>query len=346
MQVMHQLVDGFVRDGSHAGFGFRFGAMGASVNGSVAFKPGTQGARLFTRGGDSGSLLSKLPGGPFLAAFAMDQTAPFAKATMEWFQKSGMADMNPAMGAMGMRDLQNNMTGVAGAIYPNSAGIMGGLLANMIMYSASDDPGKLMAMTRDKMSAMNVNEPALGMSITASYTPGETNIAGKKADGYAINFAMAGMDAAGAMFNPMSMIFGSPNGPSGYLIEANGGVYQSFSRNSTMLAPAVEGRSPLTDDRAVAEVAGRLPKNRYAEAYIGVRPIMEQVMPFLGMLGVPPMDLPAQMPPVGLGVASRDGGAVFGAFVPSQTIKSAIQIGMSAQNAVGGFGGNDNGPGF
>ena len=47
MEMMSKIVDGFVRDGSNAGFGVRFGAMGVVTTGSLSFKPGTEGAKLF-----------------------------------------------------------------------------------------------------------------------------------------------------------------------------------------------------------------------------------------------------------------------------------------------------------
>lgn len=353
MAMAKQIVESFARDGSSAGFGFRFGAMGVTATGSIAFKPGTEGAKLFTRGGDSGALLSKLPQGPFLFAFAMDHSAPMAQATMAWLEQSGLMNMQQGMGvgAFNMNDLHADMTGAAGAVYPNSAGFMGGIFANMITYSSSKNPGKLRAAMQEKLSAVHVDNKQLGMSITSSYTPNESQVAGKSADGYAINMNMDAMP--GNMgFSPMQVIFGSPNGPTGYIVEANGGVYQSYSRGSTMLTPAVEGRSSLGDDKAISQVAQNLPKGRYAEFYLGVRPILDQVVPFLGMFGMGQMDLPEQMPPVGFGVASRDGGAMFGTFVPAQTIKSAMQIAQSMQGAMGGGAGGwddddeDKGPGF
>ncbi len=353
MEMAKELMESFVRDGSSLGFGVSFGAMGVSGNSAIAFKPGTEGHKMFRKGGDSGSLMSKLPNGPFLFAFAMDNSAPMAKSTMAWLEQSGMMEMNEAMG-MGMfdmSDMDEYMSGAAGAAYPSSAGIMGGLLANMITFSASDNPGKLKSVLKGKYEGMSMDNDQLGMSITSSYTPNETQINGKSADGWAINMNFGGMNG-GMGFNPMQMIFGSPNGPNGYIVEANGGLYQSFSRASTMLAPAINGSSSITDDRAMTAVGKNLPEGRYAEFYLGVRPILEQVVPFMGMMGVPPIDLPQQMPPVGFGLAARDGGAVGGMFVPAQTIKSAVEIAMTVQGmGMGGGGGGDwgeedDGPGF
>jgi len=349
MEMMQKIMDGFVRDGSSAGFGVRFGAMGVVGTGSLAFKPGTEGAGLFERGGDSGSLMRNLPAGPFLFAFAMDNTAPIAKASMAWVQNSGFMEMNQAMGmgAFNMTDLYEKMSGAAGAVYPNSAGFMGGIFANMITYSASDNPGELKAAMKDKYAGIQMENEQLGMSITSTYTPNETQVAGKSADAYAVNMSFGGMDPAAMMMNPMQMIFGSPSGPSGYIVEANGGVYQSYSRNSTMLTPAVEGRSSLGDDQAIGRVTENLPDGRYAEFYFGVRPILDQVVPFLGMMGMPLPDLPDQIPPIGFGIASRNEGAVAGVFIPAQTIKSALQIAHSFEGMQGAAGGDDDeGPGF
>ncbi len=343
MEMVKGMVDAFVRDGSSAAFGVRFGAMGVSGTTSIAFKPGTEGAKLFQAGGDSSSLMDNLPAGPFLFAFAVDNSAPIAQAAMEWVKESGMMESNQAigmgMGALDFTEMHKHMTGMASAAYPNSAGFMGGLFANMITFASSDNPNKLLSVYKDKYTGMNVDNTQLGMSITSTYAPNETQIAGKSADGYSVKMSMGGMGGQGMMFNPMQMIFGSPDGPAGYFVKANGGVYQSFSRNSTMLAPAVSGQSSLGDDRAIATVASNLPENRYAEFYLGLRPILDQVVPFMGMMGMPPIDLPSQMPPIGFGVAARDGGAVVGTFVPAQTIKSAINIAQTAQGAFGGGGG-------
>jgi len=353
MKMATDLMEGFIRDGSSLGFGINFSAMGVSTSGSMAFKPGTEGHKMFRAGGNSGSIMSSLPNGPFLFAFAMDSSAPMCEATMAWFEQSGLMDMNEAagFGAFSMNDLHEHMTGMAGAVYPNSAGVMGGLFANMVTFTKSKNPGKLKAALQDKYKAMSMDSQELGMSISTSYNPNESQVGGKSADGYAINFNFGGANG-GMPFSPMQMIFGSPTGPAGYIVEANGGLYQSYSRASTMLAPAISGKSAITDDRAMTAVGKNLPEGRYAEFYLGVRPILEQVVPFMGMMGIPPIDLPQQMPPVGFGIAARDGGAVGGMFVPAQTIKSAIQIAMSMEGMMDGGGGgdwgeeDDDGPGF
>jgi len=348
MEMMTKVMDGFVRDGSSAGYGIRFGAMGVSGNGSISFRPGTESAKFFTSGGDSSSLMDKLPAGPFLFAGAVDNTAPIALATMEWFKDSGMMEMNEAMGmgAFNMSDLYEFMNGFAGVVYPNPAGLMGGVFANSIVFSASDNPAKLRSVMKDKYARMSMDNKDLGMSITSTYTPDETKIAGKSADGYSININMGGMDPGAMMFNPMQMIFGSPTGPSGYIVEANGGVYQSYSRNAPMLEAAVEGKTSFTSDKALSRVASQLPEGRYAEFYVGIRPILDQVVPFLGMFGIPALDLPDQMPPIGFGVASRDGGAVCGTFVPAQTIKGLVQIAETFENMAGPGDPGNGGPGF
>ena len=350
MEMMTRVMEGFVRDGSSAGYGVRFGALGVSGTGSLSFRPESESAKLFTSGGDSSSLMGKLPAGPFLFAGAMDNTAPFALATMEWFKNSGMMEMNEAMGmgAFNMHDLYEFMNGFAGVVYPNPGGLMSGVLANAIVFSASDNPAKLRSVMKDKYGKMNMDNQDLGMSITSTYTSDETTIAGKSADSYSININMSGMDPAAMMMNPMQMIFGSPAGPAGYIVEANGGIYQSYSRNAPMLATAVEGKTSFTSDKALMRVANQLPEGRYAEFYIGIRPILDQVLPFLAMFGMPALDLPDQMPPIGFGVASRDGGAVCGMFVPAQTIKGFVQIAETLENMGAGPGGDpgNDGPGF
>jgi len=350
MEQMHEMLGTLVEEGASMGYGVSFGALGVRGTGWLTFNPGTESAALFQGGGDSSNLLARLPDSPFLFAYAMDNTAPIARKMAECFTAMGAGGMNAGMDMFDMSDLNEHATGVAGAAYPSSAGFMGGLFSNMITFTASKNPGKLRGAMREKYSAEPVKNEQLGMSITTKHTPNETQVAGKSADAWAIEMQMPGMNGGGGgmMFNPMQMVFGSPTGPAGHIVEADGGVYQSYSRSSTMLAPAVEGGSSITGDIAVSAVAGQLPKGRFMEMYIGVRPIMDQVVPFLGMMGIPPIDLPRQMPPIGMGFASRDGGLVMGTYVPAQTIKSAIGIAQNMESRMGGMNrqGGDNGPAF
>jgi len=138
----------------------------------------------------------------------------------------------------------------------------------------------------------------------------------------------------------MQMIFGTAGGPSGYIAKVDGGVLQTYSKNSLLMSAAMKsakGGENLTSDKLMSQVAERLPKDRMFELFIGVRSILDAALPLAAMGGVNlDLDLPASMPPIGVGVAGAESGAQMSVYLPAPVIKVVMSVAAKAQGQMGG----------
>jgi hypothetical protein len=339
-QQAKEAIDAFVRDATSAAVGMTFGAKGAGLSASMNFKAGSECAASCKPGGDATALLNRLPAQPFLFAFAVDMTAPLMRDWMKGMAAQGDAALaKQPMGLPGFNAAQfmELTDGQAAAVYPSPGGLMGGLFVNTLMFTASRNPQQLAAETKKAYEAIQ-GQAGEGMGISATYTPGETQVSGVSVDGYSMIIDVGG----GGFGNPMAMLFGPAGGPNGYIAAVKNGLFQTFSRDTALLTKALAGGAGVGSDESVAQVAAQLPKGRCAEFYLGVKPVLDQALVFAAMfLGPMQIDLPESLPPVGAGVASRQDGAIGSCFVPAPVIKVAVEIAGQVQAQMGGEGDHD-----
>lgn len=319
------LAQGFVEDGGYGVMGLRAGAMGIGVQYAMDFEPGAETAAMFAQPGDSSSMLAKLPNNPFIFASAMDYENSAAQRLTELFKElTALGGMNQP-GMQGLAGLVEGAEGNATALYPSPGGMMGGLFTGMVTYTRVDDTAGYVG----QMEKMAGAEGPLAVSLTRN----ESDLDGKPVHGWSMSFGMDPNNPASMQMMQVSqMLFGGPR-LSGYIIESDGGVYQTMSKNLALVQGAAGGEDgSLAQSQAIEQLRDVLPGPAAAEMYIGLRSIYDMLSPMAAMMGVQiQTEVPADLPPVGMTIATGDGGFSGGMFVPAPVLRVGVSLGMEMQ---------------
>jgi len=341
------LSDSVVRDGRALVGGVKAGTTGVNFDFAVNFTEGTSMAKMFAGGSKAGSLLSKLPSASYLFAGAFDFSKPELKTFFKELIAKG-ADMGKALGMAGGAKRIDTTDGAAVLVGVPAGGIFGGLTTSTISYTASKDVAGLMAAQKADLIALNgTTEEAVTMEST--YKDASTKVDDVDVDEYSVKLKLDPDSEAGEMGpQAINAIFGPTGGPAGYIAKADGGVYQTFGKNSDLLSKAMKtgkGGDNLSSDKMMSQVGESMPSARIAEAYIGMKGLLDLIVPAAAMftgVQIPAEDIPESLPPIGAAISGNDGAAHFAIFVPSPVIKTAVKLVMTVQQQMGdGFGGGE-----
>ncbi len=328
-----EFIESMLTDSQSFVFGLNAGASGVAIDTAMDFVPDSDFSGMFSASGNSAKLMKSLPNQPFLFAFGADYSAPVARKIVD-----ALSQMKQGM-VPGAEAMMEQTTGQAMAVFASPGGIMGGLLANTVNYSATEDPKGMIAEMRKAIAGMEEDMPG----FTMTYQENATEVDGVSADSWAMKMDMG---AGGGVMQQMSMMLFGPGGLGGYYAPGKHGVYQTLSKNSQLLSAAMKseaGGDSIMTDRGLSMVAKRLPEHRTLEAYVGVHSILQQGLQMAAMFGMPfQVDLPAGLPPVGIGVTTDRSAARATTFVPAPVIKSVAQLAMQAEQMFGGMGGQNN----
>jgi len=132
----------------------------------------------------------------------------------------------------------------------------------------------------------------------------------------------------------VQMMFFGPTGMNGYIAPAKDGVVVTYAKNSDLMTRALDAAKNghgLSEDAGVKTVAANLPADRTLEVYIGIRSILETAQGFMGMMGGggANFNVPADLPPVGIGGTTDSGGMRASVYVPTQVITTIKAFGDS-----------------
>lgn len=330
--MMKMVVGNFRRDGRAMVAGFDSTAAGVGFDLAVTFREGSESGKMFGASGGASQLMSRLPGQPFMVAGAIDishaAVQTYFKSIAE-VAKATPAGMGGMLGPAGIASMMDKAKGQAFAVYPNPAGFMGGVLANAVSFISAADPKGIVAAQKDMLRKM-ADAKDMPIKMTATVTDNETQIDGRGVDGWAVQINPEGNPEA---MQALGVLFG-PGGMGGYIVASNDGVYQTMSKNSELLKSALnagKGKS-LADDQQIKGVSEKLPGGRFAEGYLGVKSIVDQVAPFVQMFVPVQIQAPADLPPIGGSLSAVDGAMHASTFVPMPVIQFGASTAQQLQN--------------
>ena len=148
------------------------------------------------------------------------------------------------------------------------------------------------------------------------------------------------------MSEGMSQFFG-PDGASALLGEVDSKTLViSMGIEDDLLGQTVDaakaGKDVLTED--LADVDTGLPKNRAVAAYLGLGQIISTGLSYAKANGMNmPIQLPANLPPIGFTYGSEGPDMRFDSFVPMKLLQTLVQAGMGFYMQVNGHGGGGGG---
>lgn len=326
VELLQTVLQGFVRDGQVGVAALDIEPDGIAFELSANFKEGSEIAGFFSKGGDSGRYLGKLPRTDYLMAASFDTTPAGLTKIMD----NVAAKLPKDAGGF---DIASQITASrGGSMVLGASQALGGagLFANQVQYYDMRE-GKGLGTLRTLVAELD-GTAANGVKFSTTYEENAATIAGVKVDGYAISSTIdpaAGAAAGGMMVDPamvQQMLFGFTGGPNGYIAEAGGGVYQTVSRNTPLLEKAIragrgEGES-LADADLLKATAAKLMPGRVGEMYFSVDQVVNTFGPLAAMLGAMEAFEPAPaLPPVGMGLATGEGGMNARVYVPGDVIK-------------------------
>lgn len=309
--------------------GLKAGGLGLSLEMAASFKEGSAMAGMFATRGNANALMGRLPGAPFLLAGALDTSSPgvkkFFKSVAEKAGEMGAAE-GSGLFSSGLADAD----GQAFTIGMSPTMLMGGgVLTNTVQFTKAADPDAALASVKSEMTALH-GRTIEGMTYEFTYKEGGAKVGERTVDSWQLKMQSDGSDPMA--MQAMSMIFGPSGGPGGYISKVDGGLVRTYARNSKLMGDALDAAAgkgqSLGADPALAQVASQMPAGRIAEAYIGIKNILDMVLPMAAMFGVQ-MDLenlPETLPPIGLSIGGESGSAHLSVFLPAPVLKTIATI--------------------
>jgi hypothetical protein len=193
--------------------------------------------------------------------------------------------------------------------------------------------GSIYQTQQDLMKVLDAD--AMGMSFAAKRTENAKTIDGVAFDMYKAELPSGDEPEAQQALQMMKLMFG-PEGSVSYIGKVNDSTLLTVSGLSdeqiaSAVAAARSGATALNDMATVKAVAAQLPKSRLAELYIPIDQLAMTVADYSRQMGFPfPVQLPPDLPPVGLTVGSEGTALRIEAHVPTQLVQSLVAAGMQA----------------
>jgi hypothetical protein len=203
-------------------------------------------------------------------------------------------------------------------------GLMGGLFVNTIAYAETKQAGDFAAAFK-KMLGNNPEGEKLGpITLKGSFKEGAETLADVKVDKWGMQFDADPNDPEAQQMVQMSGFIFGPRGLGGYLAQVENGFVTSYSDNKLLMTNAIEvaksGKGlSMNADMQVAQSV--LPPHRTLEFHLGVKPILETVQGFAGMMGGGgDWEVPEKVSPISMGASTHGGGMHARIYVPNDVV--------------------------
>lgn len=203
----------------------------------------------------------------------------------------------------------------------------------------TDEPGEQDAaadMESPAESPAQTHPQALRPYITfhTTFTPEAAEIDGVKLASYSTMMQLP-PEMTGQM-GPLEMMVTMGTGNTQGYIAARGDYVLTTTtldleavRQALALIDSGEGVGTQTQLQQVRDVG--LPADASVQMYLNVNSVVNALNTFLGMMGMPPAELPADLPPVAFGAATAEGGLVKRLYLPMPTITAVAEAAMTMQ---------------
>jgi thioredoxin 1 len=369
MKIYGDIANGYLRDAKGLTYAVQIDQAGLDLSVYTQFKDGSYAAKLFpTATGDS-LKLNRLPAKPYLYATAMDlghmpldviardvkakldQAVP-ADSQAQPIIKAYKAALDTIGSGLGNSQQAWFSPDMAGGPDPSK-------LFNITSVYTTDQPQQMLKAVRQYIqsvgSAMNSQAQAAGMAMpmTVEYKANVVQVDGKPVDQYKMELNMANNPAFQA--DPsFQMVMGIMSGAmQGYMLPTDDALVVVQGKGQVdMLGQvlAVGGQNKaLESDASFSQVRPRLAGHRFSEAYINVGQGLEVALGYANMfaaangMNLPPIAVPADLPPLAMSASSQDGGVGMQMHVPMKTataVKDVVMQGVAAfqMGAMGGGG--------
>lgn len=367
MKMYGDATTAVLRDSTAAILGADINELGVGLTGTIQFKPDSAVAKLIPNGGESAGALVKLPNQPYLVATGIDFEGIAVKQIIDQALAYIPKDQGGAMLEMVRKSLPlvSLIKNVGQAYYVPAGGAAGGLgasLFNGVSIASVSDANAYVQGYKDYITSLNnlriemgdgaapppaggANPPAEALVFNTKYTANALQIDGVSVDQFEIqyNLPRSVMQQMGQL-GPLMMMLGG-QGQSGYLATVGNQVVMTTTPNANLVRQALASlkeEKGLGAAETLSQVRANLPPKPTMEIYLSMAGIVSTANGFMGMMGQPPIQVPADLPPVGMGLSIEESGAAGRWFVPVPVVKFVMDT-YNAMNAAG-MGGRPGGP--
>ena len=323
---------------------------GVSLDWITRFNDDSKLAEVAATPGNAGALFNRVPALPFLATFAADfgnpgvqkllamvpdlspvkpviDAAKGEKAATPAAEK--LAAAKPMIDAAAMRKMLEITDGSVTVVGVSPAGIMGGLLTRSVSFVTTKNPTEYIRLNRAALQQMQDSDTA-----EVTFTEAGAEVAGKKVDVFEVRLKPDGDNPMAGKV--MAGLYGLSGGPNGFIAGVDGGVISTFAKSSELMEKSMKaaaGTDTMGADKTMAATAKNLPVGRVAEAYIGVKGIIDSVSGFIAMSNPNfKLDMPENLPPLALSIATGGGSLQATIFAPSPTLKVLGDVAKQFKN--------------
>lgn len=353
---IEDVVRAFNRDAQTCVAGIGLGESGLTMDYGAQFKPKSQIAGFFQGTGNDDSTLTGLPATPFLFAVSADTSNPGARqiihntaditekllATAKEEVKRQAADPDKPASAQagtmlkmlesqtaGIRNLAKSIDKIDGVdfIWGYSPAMLAGagIFSGGIYQARGSDPAALKGLFVDQFKAMqNMDGP---MKMEATFTPNTAEVGGVKLDSWALKPKTDPNDPEAAQMAMVNMfIFGATGQMSGNIATTKNSAIVTYSPNTQIMQMALDaaaGKGTLTGDKGLATAVKGLPEGSWARGLIGTKSIFDLAQMGMSFAGLPiQLKVPADVPPMAVGITGDGGGMHLRFHAPMQVIST------------------------
>ncbi|MEZ6191848.1 MAG: hypothetical protein R3C45_11250 [Phycisphaerales bacterium] len=311
-------------------------------------------------GGNTASILARLPQSSYIAAAAIDTKAI---AITELFEAAmeALPQDNPQMDLYRKSlPMMKQIQQYAGVLYtPDPGALMSGTGAiNMLQTYKVDDGTAYMKSAKECITSMNGVEIPMAMPMApggqppvmtyaTSYTDNALQLDGVQVDQYSMQMNMPQemlmqMGPAAGFMTMFTNFNGYAAQTDGYFLSTTTLDQQLMAKG---LATGKTGDGLGAGDTLATVREKAIPDGAVAEVYISLGGITETVGPMAMMFGMPAIEAPQDLPPVAIGMG-MDGTSTAGRlYVPNDTTRFIIGTVKDMQQQMMGGPGMQQGPG-
>jgi hypothetical protein len=252
--------------------------------------------------------------------------------------------------------IQASQRGAFGMVAPNP-NVPGGVFQLVGVYKG--DAEKLKAAQIKQVQTQDALMKSFGMPNSdlqkTTVTPNATTVDGVSFDEMKIAFdgqaktaqAMQAQQAMAIMYGPNGFVMRTGVIDPKTMVTVAGGTDELLSK---VVAAAKADTDVLSKTDVVKGVDAELPKTRTFAMYIPLDTIVSTAVGYMGKFGMPmPVQLPPNLPPIGVTAGTEGTAYRVDGYVPTQLIQSLIQAGMQVylqmRGGQGGPGGGGAGGG-
>lgn len=307
---------------------------GFALTFTSCFEPDSPLAQRFSQPtGGSNALLDRLPNQTYFVAAAINYQGlglpELLKQIVDELQASGDTTILPLL--QGLQEIIQHSQAAAAAfnLVPMMAMMSGGNPLVGLSVTQADDPQALINATRDYYRRLAAMQPAPQTaegapttqpptpSFTSEYQENVLQLDGTPVDRFSLRIQPPPGIAAPNMGNLPAQ--------EGYLAVAESFVVSTATPDIEMLRQglaAVKAGNGLGTDSLLVRVRQEgLPEDPTFQAYLNTRALADTFNSVLAMMSAPPIDVPANLPPIGLAATLRDGTLVKRLFVPTAVLE-------------------------